>query len=161
MELEQFIKIYTEKHVHPINDITNAIDYINTNYMNPIHIDDLSRVNCTCTSTLQRSFLAATGTSPMRYVTKLRMSITTLLLETTNISVFEISIDVGYNSVSSFNRHFLNEYGTTPSQWRRQFRTAPACDNIAKTPQSLQLWRFQSVATDSVVREAGLEPARP
>ena len=33
--------------------------------------------------------------------------------------VGDVAFDVGYNTLSSFNRHFLKEYGMSPTQWKK------------------------------------------
>ena len=42
------------------------------------------------------------------------------LLRTTEASVLSISEEVGYHSVSSFNRQFHDTMGQTPREWRRR-----------------------------------------
>jgi len=137
MKIEHVIETFTNENVHFMFDIRDAIEYMNKNYMTPIHLDTLARVSCTCKSTLQRNFHAATGTSPMQYLKHLRMNLAACMLANENKSIVEISIDVGYNSISSFNRHFLSEFKITPSMWRRQMR--------AKLPHPLPLRHFYHI----------------
>ena len=48
----------------------------------------------------------------------------TTLLRTTEHSILEICEEVGYHSISSFNRNFANIVGMTPSNYRRQLSLA-------------------------------------
>ena len=58
--------------------------------------------------------------SPAQYLTQLRVGMAALLLESTDRKVLDISTEVGYPTLSSFNRHFRTVMGMPPRQWRRQ-----------------------------------------
>lgn len=143
MEIERYIIAFTQNNVCFLSEVNDVINYININYMKPITLDLLARINCTCKSTLQRKFHDATGRSPMQYLKVLRMNLAAEMLMSSKKSVVEIAIDVGYNSISSFNRHFLNEFYTTPTKWRQQARAENIFSNgknVSKSsqPQCLQ-----------------------
>jgi len=61
------------------------------------------------------------GCSPSEYLTELRMRRAATLLVSTNMSVSEIALEVGYLSLSHFSRMFRERFGKTP----RAFRAAP------------------------------------
>ena len=96
-----------------------ALAYINQHYMEDITIAQLTAASGTSKSTLQRYMIAFTGMSPMQYVHHLRMKRATILL-TAGMSVADVAFNVGYNTLSSFNRHFLQIFGMSPTQWRKQ-----------------------------------------
>jgi AraC-like DNA-binding protein len=58
----------------------------------------------------------------MQYLHRMRLNFAALMLRNEARSVSEIAMDVGYNSLSSFNRLFVRAYGMSPSQWRKQFQ---------------------------------------
>ena len=149
MEINNLTNIIITENVHFYDDIADTINYINTNYMKPIHLDTLARISCACISTLQRKFREATGTSPMRYLKRLRMSLAADMLVNSKKTVVEIAIDVGYNSVSSFNRHFMSTYSMTPSAWRRQNKLKSQRDVSKKALQSLQTRCFLCVVSEA------------
>ena len=100
----------------------NTLFYINQHYMDDITIDDLlaaDKGNRLSKSTLQRDMIAYTGLSPMQYIHHLRMKRATILLAG-GMPVADVAFDVGYNTLSSFNRHFLKEYGMSPTQWKKK-----------------------------------------
>lgn len=110
-----------EQIFHRLGD---TLFYINQHYMDDITIEDLlaaDRRGSMSKSTLQRDMIAFTGMSPMQYVHHLRMKRATIML-TGGMSVADAAFNVGYNTLSSFNRHFLKEYGMSPTQWRKQHR---------------------------------------
>jgi transcriptional regulator GlxA family with amidase domain len=71
---------------------------------------------------LKRRFKAATGTTLIEHVQNLRVEEAKQLLETQQISVDEISAEVGYEDPAFFRRLFKRLTGLTPSEYRRMFR---------------------------------------
>lgn len=74
--------------------------------------------------TLQRRFLAATGESPIRYLQKLRMGKAQELLASSQQPIEDIVAAVGYQDISFFRRLFREQYGISPSGYRRRFSFA-------------------------------------
>lgn len=67
---------------------------------------------------LERLFVNATGLSPAKVYTSVRLEKARSLVLATNASVIEIAEDVGFNTPSSFTRCFKRHFGITPSQLR-------------------------------------------
>ncbi len=65
-----------------------------------------------------RLFLAHTGFTVMAYVGYRRLKKAVWLLHTTNQSVLDIALEVGYTSHEGFIKAFKKEYGITPSEYR-------------------------------------------
>ena len=61
----------------------------------------------------------------MQYIHHLRMKRAAILL-TGDLPVADVAFGVGYNTLSSFNRHFLKEYGMSPTHWKNQHRNSVA-----------------------------------
>jgi AraC-like DNA-binding protein len=66
-----------------------------------------------------RRFGAATGTSPLRYLTRLRMQRAAELLRGTELGLARIAQQVGYSSEFAFNRAFKRVYRVAPGGFRR------------------------------------------
>lgn len=79
------------------------------------HIADSFDVSVAYVSYL---FKSETGENVSDYVWNLRLEKAKKLLLTTDMSVDNISISVGYVSTSSFRRKFKQDTGVTPSQFR-------------------------------------------
>jgi AraC-like DNA-binding protein len=60
------------------------------------------------------------GMSPIAYLTEWRMKLGAEKLKTTERSVAEVALDVGYNSEAAFNRAFKRAYNAPPAQFRQQ-----------------------------------------
>jgi transcriptional regulator GlxA family with amidase domain len=71
---------------------------------------------------LKRRFKSATGSSFIEYIQNLRVEESKRQLESGNISVDGISVNVGYEDAAFFRRLFKRSTGLTPSQYRRMFQ---------------------------------------
>jgi transcriptional regulator GlxA family with amidase domain len=72
--------------------------------------------------TLKRRFKVATGNSLIEYLQNLRIEAAKQLLESGQLPVDEISVEVCYEDPSFFRRLFKRRTGLTPSQYRRMFQ---------------------------------------
>ena len=54
----------------------------------------------------------------MRYITKKKIEKAAAILKTNNSRVSDIAYDVGFDSLATFNRNFINIYGKSPSDYR-------------------------------------------
>ncbi|MER5792724.1 DJ-1/PfpI family protein [Streptomyces sp. NPDC001980] len=72
-----------------------------------------------------RAFQTETGTTPGRYVDRVRVEHARRLLEDTGDGVEEVSRASGYGTPEAMRRAFLKALGTTPAEYRRRFSPAP------------------------------------
>ena len=108
-----------DRHLQDLEDIGPVLDYINVHYTENISIETLVALGNLSKSTLQRKFFAVTGFSPIQYLHNLRIKRASVMLLDDKKPIFQISMDIGYNSLSSFNRMFLSINGMSPSNWRK------------------------------------------
>lgn len=71
--------------------------------------------------TFKRRFALATGMSPLDYVHTLRLEEAKQLLESTDLPVEAVALEVGYQDASFFGRLFKRKVALTPAQYRRRF----------------------------------------
>jgi transcriptional regulator GlxA family with amidase domain len=71
-----------------------------------------------------RAFRAETGTTPGRYVDRVRLEHARRLLEDTGDGVEEISRASGYGTPEAMRRAFVKALGTAPAEYRRRFHPA-------------------------------------
>jgi transcriptional regulator GlxA family with amidase domain len=71
-----------------------------------------------------RAFRAETGTTPGRYVDRVRLEHARRLLEDTGDGVEEISRASGYGTPEAMRRAFVRALGTAPAEYRRRFHPA-------------------------------------
>jgi AraC family transcriptional regulator len=82
-------------------------------------IDDLAREAMFSKFHFTRLFTRATGLSPLRFLSAMRLEEAKRLLLTTGLTVTEISYQVGYNSVGTFTSRFAASVGAAPTTFRR------------------------------------------
>lgn len=75
--------------------------------------------------TLRRRFHDAIGVSPKGYIDEIRIESAKRLLERSSLTVDRIRADVGFLDPTAFRRAFRRAVGTTPTDYRRTFGTAP------------------------------------
>lgn len=100
--------------------ITPALQFISDNYMDPINLDDLSNICHLSQPHLRRLFRTAMALSPIEYLNIVRIKMASILLVNLEEPIIEISMKVGYTTISSFNRHFRSIMGVSPKEWRKQ-----------------------------------------
>lgn len=100
--------------------ISPALDYIKKNYMMNFPIEDLADMCHLSQTHFRRVFHEIMNTSPLNHLNTTRILQSCILLRTTEESILSISEQVGFRSVSSYNRHFSEIMGTQPSEWRHR-----------------------------------------
>jgi AraC-like DNA-binding protein len=105
--------------------VARAIVTMRDNLGERITIDDLARAAMFSKFHFTRVFLRVTGLSPGRFLSALRLAEAKRLLTATEISVADISHQVGYNSVGTFSARFSGSVGVPPSGYRRLRGAAP------------------------------------
>ena len=99
--------------------LSKSIRYIHENYTQSIKIEDLAKIEAICLTLFNRKFKAETGTTPSKYIINLRMRMAIELLETSSLSIKEISAMVGYSNFNFFTRIFKSFTGKSPTQYRK------------------------------------------
>ncbi|PWT27007.1 AraC family transcriptional regulator [Butyrivibrio fibrisolvens] len=100
--------------------IAPAIDYIQEHYMEDFVMEDLAAMCSLSPTHFRRLFTAIVGDGPLRYLNHIRVQKASVLLRTTEMPILNISDEVGFHSLSSFNRHFLEDFGEAPRDWRKK-----------------------------------------
>lgn len=100
--------------------ISPVLEYIYKNYMTPITIDFLADLCHLSTTHFRRKFHEIMGTAPLDFINSTRIDEACKLLKSTEDSILSISEQVGFHSISSFNRCFARLMGEPPREWRKQ-----------------------------------------
>lgn len=101
--------------------LRRARDHIDRHYREPLDLDVLARVARVSKFHLVRSFEAAYGETPIRYVTRRRIERAQDLLRHANLTVTEICVMVGFASLGSFSARFTQLVGESPTAYRSRW----------------------------------------
>ena len=85
----------------------------------------LARVSGVSPAHFARSFKQAFGLPPHRYLLTRRLERATALLRDTDLSITEIALETGWNSLGAFGRIFRDVTGESPSELRAREQAAP------------------------------------
>jgi AraC-like DNA-binding protein len=101
-------------------EIQAVMTYISENYSSKISVEQLSEISNLSTYHFCRTFKKYTGASPHQYVLNYRLIQAKNLLVETNLSVEQISMDCGFNSIGHFIKVFSQSTGgITPGKFRK------------------------------------------
>ena len=102
--------------------IHKVAEYIDENHWQPLGLEGLAVIAGMSKYHFLRVFKEATGVTPHRYVLLKRIEAAKKILKTTEISVYEVSIRVGFKDECHFSRTFKNITQITPIQYRKRSR---------------------------------------
>lgn len=105
--------------------IRSLLSFIHTNFSHPISARDIAASAHISQTECVRCFQAFLGESPYQYLMKYRLHASAALLTSTEHSITEIALDVGFRSSSSYIRYFKEVYGMTPLKYRMQSKKRP------------------------------------
>jgi AraC-like DNA-binding protein len=98
--------------------LRRARDHIDRNYREPLDLDGLAQVAGVSKYHFARSFEAAYGETPIRYLTRRRIERAQDLLRVANLTVTEVFMAVGFASIGSFSARFRRLVGESPTAYR-------------------------------------------
>ncbi len=124
--LEDFINgIYLQGFNNGNPHVGKALDYIATNYAQPISLKTVADAINLSTFRVAHLVRQATGNTVLQLIQQTRIRHARQLLERTDKSCTEIGYEVGYSNQSYFIRHFRRQTGCTPARYRQQFLKPP------------------------------------
>ena len=101
--------------------VESAIASIWESYGEPLSLSDIAKSAILSRFHFCRVFTEATGVSPGRYLSAVRIYQAKRLLVSTSLSVTDISLAIGYNSLGSFTNRFTESVGASPTRFRRMW----------------------------------------
>ena len=115
-----FVPLYkgskkTDEMVH------RAIEWLREHLHEELNLERMADQFAVSERTFIRRFKQSTGKPPKQFLQSLRIDEARRLLETTVLSLDEITEKVGYSDVSSFRRLFKREVKLSPADYRKQY----------------------------------------
>lgn len=102
--------------------LNELLKFINENLDKPLSNDILAEKYFTHPNHFIRSFKEKTGLTPAKYIKNRRMETAKRLLETTDLSILEITEKIGLTEPTHFSRLFKEYYNFPPAVYRKRFQ---------------------------------------
>ena len=119
--------------------LRRARDLMDRNYAQPLNVPAMARAAHASPSHFARQFREAFGESPYQYLMTRRIERAKALLRGSDLSVTEIALEVGCQSLGTFSTRFHEIVGMTPREYRARTPAVPGvppCAAMMLTRQS-------------------------
>lgn len=107
---------------HDAAGISKAIHYVKSNYERNLSVEEIAQAGGMSPSTLHHKFKSVTTLSPIQYQKQLRLQEARRILLTDDTDVTSTAFEVGYESVTQFNREYKRFFGLPPLKDIRTIR---------------------------------------
>ena len=102
--------------------IIETMNYMMNNFKEKIEITELAKIAKMSVSTYQRHFKKITNSTPIEYLTSIRLREGKYLLSHTDLTIVEIAIECGFYDSSHFVRFFKEKYNCTPLMYKKDHK---------------------------------------
>jgi len=108
--------------IYATNDdhIASSLKYIHQNIDKNLHVDEVVRQVPLSRRALEKRFIEVMGYPIYKYIYNLRIEKFTQKLLDTDMSVFEIALDMGLSDSKNIARQFRQVKGCNPSEYRNK-----------------------------------------
>ena len=127
--------------------LLRARDAMDRSYAEPLDVRVVAAVAHLSEAHFIRSYRAAFGETPHRYLQRRRVERSMFLLRETDRSVTDICFDVGFTSRGTFSRTFREIVGEAPSDYR-------VGNGPMVSPNCHQMWATRPVVAAGVARRS-------
>lgn len=107
---------------HPDELVLEAQAKMRENLRKPADISALAKSAGLSRRSFDRRFKSATGSTPLNYLQKIRLSAAKDLLTNSNLSIQEIMYECAYQDASYFSEIFKRHFGASPREYRTTVR---------------------------------------
>jgi LacI family transcriptional regulator len=109
--------------IYATNDdhIASSLKYIHQNIDKNLHVDEVVKQVPLSRRALEKRFLEITGYPIYKYISNLRIEKFSKKLLDTDMSVFEIALDMGLTDSKNLARQFKQAKGCKPSEYRNRY----------------------------------------
>lgn len=140
------------KVVDQYSEIDEVIAYIHQHIYDQLPLSRLANHVAYSPYHFTRIFKERIGLSPLYYVSSLRLQKAKDLLLHTNLSVRDIGLEIGQQSLGTFTTRFTERVGLTPSHFRN---SALQADDCFRSLQKLKDWRSSQSISNQHARIEG------
>lgn len=134
------------------SEIDEVIAYIHENIYEPLPLSRLAQHAGYSSFHFTRIFKERIGLSPLYYASSHRLQKAKDLLLHTNMSIRDVGLEIGQQSLGTFTSRFTERVGVTPSEFRH---SALQVDDQMRSLQELDDWRKLEISTNKYDRIEG------
>jgi AraC-like DNA-binding protein len=116
----------------PIDPLVLAKDFIDANFDQPLDLEAMAQQANLSRYHFLRTFQRTYAETPHAYLTRLRMARARELLIETDLSVTDVCMTVGYESLGSFSSSFRRYVGHSPYNYRARAYQSVAIAHAAE-----------------------------
>ncbi|MGN0636855.1 MAG: helix-turn-helix domain-containing protein [Huintestinicola sp.] len=106
------------------------LKYIEQNYANDITLEELASIAGYSTYHFSRIFKKYSSTTFINFLNRRRIKAAELLLLESGSSITDVAMQVGFASLTTFNRVFKSINGCTPSEYKKLYRTTGTSESF-------------------------------
>lgn len=117
------------------NYVQRAVEYIQSNFCNPIKVTDVANYVCINRSYLYTLFQDYLKVSPQQFLTIFRLTKAAELLQSTSYSIESIALSCGYSDALVFTKAFRQMKGVSPSVFRKEMKNGGSKNNREQLQQ--------------------------
>lgn len=114
-----------------LSRIGQALNFIDQRYATRISVPELAALARMSESAFLRNFKAAMRRSPVDYIVRRRVEAACRKLAHTELSVTDVAMEVGFNSIEYFSRKFREIMHASPREYRKRCRETPEAVGVA------------------------------
>ncbi len=102
--------------------VKKAVEFVEKNIGNPdFLVEDLCREMGISRVYFYKKILSLTDKTPSEFIRFIRLKRASTLLEKSQLFVNEVAYQVGFNDVKYFRKYFKEEFGLSPSDFKKKF----------------------------------------
>ncbi|MBI3139050.1 MAG: helix-turn-helix domain-containing protein [Sphingobacteriales bacterium] len=113
--------LFNGQRTHEDEEVKKAQDYIETNYIERLTVDQLADRFAIGRRSFERRFKKATNNTVVEYMQRVKMEAAKRSFETSRKNISEVMFDVGYTDTKAFRTIFKKITGLTPIEYRNKY----------------------------------------
>ncbi len=137
-----------------VDRMFQVTDYIDQNFQRKLLLSELAEKEQLNLTYLSHLFKDTLGTTFQNYVNKQRFEYACRLVEKTDHSILDISIESGFSDVRYLNRMFSECFGCTPREYRQNLRSHKVQASVLSNTTQLFYSQKESLLLVEQLRDA-------
>lgn len=104
------------------NRLSKVISFVSDNFTRDISLEEVSDIASMTPQSFCRFFKKRTNKTFVQFLNEYRVGKARVMLTDNKLPVSQICYDLGFNSLTNFNRMFKKRYNCTPVEYRKKYK---------------------------------------